>query len=411
VTAALARVLGMALLRRARGGTIEIVEGSHREAVGGGGDLQATVEIHDADAFWPALLHGGLGLGTAYLQGAWDSEDLVALVRMAALSMTPLDRWRARLGPAVQPVSRAARRARPNTRTRNHEQIATHYDLSDELFALMLDDTLTYSCAVFERPQATLREAQEAKLERVCRKLALGPDDHVVEIGTGWGSFAVHAARRHGCRVTTATVSEAQHARAAERVRAAGLADRINVVHSDYRDLRGRFDKLVSIEMIEAVGAERLPAFFERCGALLHERGAMLLQAITTSHRIHRSERNASETFIGRYIFPGGSLPSLQAMVRALDAHTDLRVVGLEDLSAHYGETLRRWRVNVEAAADRVRALGFDERFRRMWRFYLAFCEGGFRERRIHDVQVLLAKPGWRGEAIAPLGALPVPEP
>jgi cyclopropane-fatty-acyl-phospholipid synthase len=260
---------------------------------------------------------------------------------------------------------------------------------------------MTYSCAYFESPDVTLREAQEAKLDRICRKLELGPDDHVVEIGTGWGSFAMHAAGRYGCRVTTTTISREQHALALERVREAGLQDQVSVVLEDYRDLRGRFDKLVSIEMIEAVGWQYFDLFFRRCAELLRPSGLMVLQAITVEDRAYELEK-ASRSFIKQLIFPAGCLPSVEVIRRCVSRVTDMRMLDLEDITEHYPETLRRWRENFVTSADRVAELGYDLRFRRLWELYFAWCEGGFRERRIGDVQALFAKPSYRGSDSLP---------
>jgi cyclopropane-fatty-acyl-phospholipid synthase len=252
---------------------------------------------------------------------------------------------------------------------------------------------MSYSAGYFESPGATLYQASITKLDRVCLKLGLRPSDHVLEIGSGWGGFALHAAQRYGCSVTTTTISREQHAYALRRVREAGLADRVTVLLEDYRDLRGSYDRLVSIEMIEAVGWQYLPTFFRSCSGLLADDGAMLLQAILIEDRAYEAQK-ASRSFINTFIFPGGCLPSLKVISRTLAHATDLREVHLEDITAHYATTLARWRARFLAAPGRVAELGYDERFRRLWELYLSYCEGGFRERRIRDVQLLLAKPG-----------------
>jgi cyclopropane-fatty-acyl-phospholipid synthase len=287
---------------------------------------------------------------------------------------------------------RLARRLVRNTPARSRRQIAAHYDLGNDLFELMLDETMLYSCALFSAPQMTLADAQQAKLDRVCQKLGLSSDHHVLEIGTGWGAFAIHAASRYGCRVTTTTISAEQHRYVQARVRAAGLADRVEVLLKDYRELEGSYDRLVSIEMIEAVGWQYFGRFFARCSDLLRPDGAMLLQAITIDDRAYDVQKG-SRTFINTYIFPGGCLPSQAVIARSLARLTDLRMVHLEDITPHYVETLRRWRANFLARADTVAKLGYDERFRRLWELYLCYCEAGFSERRIGDVQLLLAKP------------------
>jgi cyclopropane-fatty-acyl-phospholipid synthase len=298
----------------------------------------------------------------------------------------------------LAPFQRVAGWFDRNTRSRSRRRIEAHYDLGDELFELFLDPAMMYSCAIFEHPGASLEEASLAKLERVCTKLGLVPGDHVLEIGTGWGGFAVHAASRHGCRVTTTTISPRQHAYALARVRAAGLEDRVTVLLEDYRDLRGSYDKLVSIEMIEAVGWQFLPSFFRRCSELLRPGGAMLLQAIVIEDSAYEVEK-ATRSFINTFIFPGGCLPSLEVIERCVARFTNLRELQVEDITAHYVTTLARWRERFLAAVERLSELGYDERFRRLWELYLSYCEGGFSERRIRDVQLLLAKPGFSAQA------------
>jgi cyclopropane-fatty-acyl-phospholipid synthase len=379
------------LLGRLREGRLEVVERGRRYAFGpAAAPLVATVRVHDP-SFWRALLGGSRSLADAYAAGAWDTDDLVTLVRIAAREMPRLDRWRRPLAPLRNLLSRVPR----NTRAGARRHIAAHYDLGNDLFRLFLDESMTYSCAVFERPEASLREAQEDKLERVCRKLELGPDDHVLEIGSGWGSFALHAAGRFGCRVTTTTISSEQHEVASQRVHDAGLDDRVTVLLEDYRDVRGRYDKLVSIEMIEAVGWQYFDLFFRRCDELLDPRGLMLLQAIVIDDRAYEVEKT-SRSFMRELIFPAGCLPSVEVISRCVSRATRLRLLDLEDITGHYPETLRRWRENFLRFAGRAGELGYDLRFRRLWELYLAYSEGGFRERRIGDVQALFAGPAYR---------------
>ena len=389
------RAVGRAVLRRGiRTGSLRVLEDGAALRFGSG-ELQASVEIHSARA-WSKLLRGGTrGLADAYELGWWDSPDLVAAIRLAARNVGGLDRVRARIAPALAPARALGGALRPSTRARRRRDIAAHYDLGDELFEVMLDPTLSYSCAVFEREGMTLEQAQVAKLERVCARLDLGPGDHVVEIGTGWGGFALHAARTRGCRVTT-TISRRQYEHARARVLEAGLQALVDVRMEDYRDLRGRYDKLVSIEMIEAVGWRHFGAFFAHCSRLLAPHGAMLLQAITIEDRLYEAEK-AARSFINTRIFPGGCLPSLGVIERCVARATDMRTAALEDITAHYVPTLRRWRENLLAGASRLERLGYDERFRRLWSLYLAYCEAGFAERRIGDVQLLLVKPAWDG--------------
>ena len=391
------RAAARALLGQIRYGSLTVVDRSDsrraRRWTFGSGAPAAQIELRDP-GFWKALMRGSRGLAESYAEGLWDTPDLVAVIRLAARNAIVIDRVRQYTAPLWTPQQRLRALLRRNNRTRNRRDIAAHYDLGNELFQRMLDPTMSYSCALFEREGMTLQQASEAKLDRVCDQLELTPADHVIEIGTGWGGFAVHAAATRGCRVTTTTISAEQHAYAVARVAQAGLQDRVTVLRSDYRDLRGGYDKLVSIEMIEAVGWQHIGTFFQRCSRLLHPHGAMLLQAITIDDRAYEVEK-ASRSFIKDYIFPGGCLPSMEVISRNVARRTDLQLVGLHDLTSSYVTTLRRWRENFIAHRDELDALGYDEHFRRLWTLYLAYCEAGFAERRICDVQLLLAKPRW----------------
>jgi cyclopropane-fatty-acyl-phospholipid synthase len=399
-----ARRAVLALLARIHSGRLTVCEGGRRH-VFGSGTPQATVVVRSPRA-WTAALRGSRGLAEAYAAGEWDSPDLTAVIRVAARNLGGLDRLRRRLAPLLAPWQRARGLVERNTPARSRRDIAAHYDLGNDLFELMLDPTMMYSAALFARRDMTLEEASRAKLDRICDKLDLGPGDDVVEIGTGWGGFAIHAAATRGCHVTTTTLSREQRALALERVRDAGLSDRVSILLQDYRELTGAYDKLVSIEMIEAVGWKDFGTFFGRCASLLRPEGAMALQAITIDDRLYEAEK-ATRSFMKTLIFPHGCLPSVEVLARSVSRHGDLRVVDLEDITAHYPETLRHWRANVKAAGDRLAQLGYDERFQRLWRLYLCFCEAGFAERRIGDVQLVLAKPRWQGrlatrDAVAP---------
>ena len=386
----------MALVAQIRVGSLTIVEGDASRTFGSGPPA-ATIHVHDP-SFWRMLMRGSRGLAESYAQRMWESPDLVAVIRLAARNAVLIDRVRGITAPLWKPRQRVRETLRRRTRQRSRRDIAAHYDLGNALFERMLDETMMYSCALFERPGMTLEEASVAKLERVCERLQLGPWDRVLEIGTGWGGFAVYAAATRGCHVVTTTISREQHDYAVERVRRAGLQDRVKVVMRDYRDLRGSFDKLVSIEMIEAVGWQHIGRFFARCSELLSPHGAMLLQAITIDDRAYEVEK-ASRSFIREYIFPGGCLPSMEVIMRNVARHTDLQAVGLEDITSSYVETLRRWRHNFTGHGRELAELGYDERFRRIWTLYLAYCEAGFAERRICDVQLVLAKPQWAVQA------------
>jgi cyclopropane-fatty-acyl-phospholipid synthase len=393
MSAWLCRWLVSLLLARIKAGGLIVLEGEARRVYGPGAPA-ATVRI-DSPRTWRKLLGGSRGMAEAFAQGLWDSPDLFALIRLAARNADGLDRLRSLLAPLRWPLQRAGALVRRSTKRRRRRDIAAHYDLGNELFSRMLDPTMSYSCAIFEHDAMTLEQAQRAKLERVCEQLDLGPADRVLEIGTGWGAFAVYAAATRGCHVTTTTISREQHDYAVEQVHRAGLNDRVTVLMDDYRDLRGRYDKLVSIEMIEAVGWRHLGTFFAKCSELLAPDGAMLLQAITIDDRAYEVEK-ASRSFINTYIFPGGCLPSLEVITRSLARRTDMQALALADLTPHYVETLRRWRNAFTAHADALAPLGYDKRFRRLWMLYLAYCEAGFAERRICDVQLLLTKPRSR---------------
>ena len=386
------RVVG-ALLARIRVGSLVVVEGRRRSFYGAGAPT-ATVNIR-SPRVWPMLLHGSRGLAESYAQGLWDSPDLVALIRLAARNAVGLDRLRAGLAPVLAPLRSARAVLARNTRRRSRRDIAAHYDLGNELFSRMLDPTMSYSCAIFDAPAMGLSDAQRTKLERICEKLELGPQDRLLEIGTGWGGFAIHAATTHGCHVTTTTISAEQRQYALAEAERAGVGDRVEILLEDYRDLRGSYDKLVSIEMIEAVGWQHFGTFFAKCSSLLEPDGAMLLQAITIDDRAYEVEK-ASRSFMNTHIFPGGCLPSLEVIQRNVARRTDMQTIHLEDLTPHYVTTLRHWRERFLASTPELERIGYDERFSRLWTLYLAYCEAGFAERRICDVQMLLAKPLYR---------------
>jgi cyclopropane-fatty-acyl-phospholipid synthase len=390
----LARAIAERFLRRISTGQLVVVEDGRRRTYGSGPPV-ATVHVR-SPRVWRKLMRGSRGFAESYFEEMWDSPDVTAVVRLAARNVVGLDRFRQRLAPFRAPFQRVtAVLLRTQTRRRARRSISAHYDLGNDLFELMLDPTMMYSCALFERPGMTLEEASTAKLERVCERLGLGSDDHVVEIGTGWGGFAVHAAGTRGCRVTTTTISREQHDWAVERVREAGLEHLVTVLLEDYRDLDGTYDKLVSLEMIEAVGWRHFGTFFAKCSSLLAPDGLMLLQAITIDDRAYEVEK-AGSSFMNTYVFPDGCLPSLEVISRCVSRRTDMQAVALEDLTPHYAETLRRWRERFVSNLDRAEALGYDRRFQRLWTLYLSWCEAGFAERRIGDVMLVLAKPRHR---------------
>jgi cyclopropane-fatty-acyl-phospholipid synthase len=394
---ALARRLVFARLAGVREGLLRVREADEVFTFGAertGPD--AAVTVLDP-AFYSEIAFGGsVGAGESYMLGHWQADDLTALLRLMLRNRKALDSMEGGLAALAAPVRRAAHWLHRNTRAGSRRNISAHYDLGNDLFELFLDETMMYSCALFERPDMSLAQASTAKLDAICRKLALGPQDHVLEIGTGWGGFALHAARRAGCRVTTTTISPAQYELARERVRAAGLDGRITVLLEDYRDLGGTYDKLVSIEMIEAIGHEYFGEFFRRCAARLVPGGPMLLQSITIAEDHYARARDEVD-FIKRYVFPGCCIPSAGALEQAMSAASDLRVLSVEDIGPHYATTLARWRENFLARLDDVRALGYSEAFVRMWVFYLCYCEAGFAERALGDVQMLLARDAGGG--------------
>ena len=357
--------------------------------------LSVNLRVRDPRFYSEIAFGGSIGAGEAYMQGYWSVDDLTALMRILLQNRGVLDGMEGGVARLTAPLQKALHWAARNTHTGSRRNIAAHYDLGNEFFRLFLDPTLMYSSAVFERADMSLEEASLAKLDRICCKLDLRPGDHVLEIGTGWGGFALHAAQHYGCRVTTTTISRQQHRLARERIDAADVGGRITLLLEDYRDLSGNYDKLVSIEMIEAVGHHYYDAYFRKCGELLKPEGMMLLQAITIADQRYDAARKSVD-FIQRHIFPGSCIPSVTALSDAIARVTDMKLFHLEDIGPHYATTLRHWRENLFANIDQVRALGYPEEFIRMWEFYFCYCEGGFFERAIGDVQMLLVKPAAR---------------
>ena len=398
----LARRMVLSRLARLQFGRIAISENGEKVEFGQlTPEFPATAQLRVmSPKFYSDIAFGGsIGAGEAYIHGHWACNDLSELLRILIRNREVLEKIDSGLALLSAPLQKAFHALNRNTRKGSRKNIAAHYDLGNDFYELWLDPSMMYSCAYFDTPDTPLDIASAAKLDRICRKLNLGPDDSVIEIGTGWGGFAIHAAKHYGCHVTTTTISQQQHDFAKQAIRDAGLEDRITLLFRDYRDLEGRFDKLVSIEMIEAVGHEYHDSYFRKCCDLLKPDGQMLLQAITIADQRY-DEYKTGVDFIKRYIFPGGCLTSVTDMTRTLTRHTDMRVIHLEDIGPHYATTLRHWHERFLDKIDDVRKLGYSDAFIRMWQFYLAYCESAFIERAIGDVQMLIMRPDARCETI-----------
>lgn len=393
--------LSGALLRRGvlrqlahlKNGQLLVVEEGERHVFGTtGSPLQGEIHILDAAAWGLVASNGSIGAGEAFIHGYWSSPDLTAVVRVFVSNLEVLDALEGGLARLGRPLVRALHWLNRNTRKGSQKNIAAHYDLGNDLFEQFLDPTMMYSAAQFRSADDSLEQAQLNKLERICQKLDLKASDHLLEIGTGWGSMALYAAQHYGCQVTTTTLSKEQFDFTAQRIEALGLQAQVTLLLQDYRDLTGQYDKLVSIEMIEAVGHRFLPTYFKQCAHLLKSNGLMLLQAITIREQRYEQARNGVD-FIQRYIFPGGALPCVQKMLEIVSRDTDMNLLHMEDFGLHYARTLRLWHENFRRAHGRLSELGYDEYFLRLWEFYLCYCEGGFLERTIGTAQLLLAKP------------------
>ncbi len=361
--------------------------------------LCVTIDVLDYRFYSDIAFSGSVGAGEAYMQDYWKCNDLTVLVRLLLLNRHVLDSMDNSLSRLKTPLNKLLHWLNKNTRRGSRRNIEAHYDLGNELFEQFLDPSMMYSSAYFQTPVMSLEQAAIAKLDRICLKLELKPEDHVLEIGTGWGGFAIHAAQHYGCKVTTTTISRQQYDLASQRVKQAGLDDRITVLLDDYRDLDGQYDKLVSIEMIEAIGHQYLATYFSQCNRLLKPDGMMLLQAITINDQQYQSALREVD-FIKRYIFPGGFLPSISAMTHNIAGVTDMKLFHLEDIGPHYATTLRHWRQRFFQNIEQIKNLGYSDTFNRMWDFYFSYCEGAFIERAIGTVQMLLVKPACRSAPI-----------
>lgn len=354
--------------------------------------LHVTMKIHDANVYRRLLFGGSIALADSYIEGEWDTEDLTGLIRLAARNLAVFNGLENRFAGLSKALEKAKHRLRGNDKAGSKSNILAHYDLGNAMYERFLDPTMMYSSAVYVTPDTSLAQAQQHKLALICQRLQLRENDHVIEIGTGWGGFAIYAATHYGCQVTTTTISDAQYTEAQRRIEKAGLSSKIRLLKQDYRELTGHYDKLVSIEMIEAVGYEYLPTFFAKCNSLLKPTGLMVLQAITFNDQNYEDYLKSVD-FIQTHIFPGGCLLSNQELTKQFTEQTDMVIKQLHDYGFDYAHTLRDWRADFLAQRDAIRALGYDEAFIRLWAFYFGYCEGGFLERTIGVVQVTAVKP------------------
>lgn len=394
----LARSFMWKVLGKLQVGSLTLREGDEAKVFGSTSDgsaPHAEVHVHDTDLYRRILTGGSIAAGETFIEGMWSSPDLTEVTRAFSANMAMLEamsdkqNWLARL------ALKLSHWARRNTSTRSRENISAHYDLGNDFFSLFLDPSMMYSSAVFPSASADLASASQHKLKLICEDLELKAEDHLVEIGTGWGGMAIFAAEHYGCRVTTTTISRQQYDYTLEAVAQKGLEDQVTVLFDDYRDLQGQYDKLVSIEMIEAVGHQFYDTYFQKISHLLKPHGKAVIQAITITEQRYEQARDSVD-FIKRYIFPGGCLPSLTVVSDALSRVTDMQMSNLRDIGRDYANTLKVWHASFLNKLDEVRAMGFDDRFIRMWRYYLSYCEGGFRERIIGTHQITLTKPGYR---------------
>ena len=402
----LARRLVLGRLQELRHGELRIVDGSdvfNFGSASGSDAPRVSIEVLNPQFYVEVAFGGTVGVGGAYIDSYWRCERLTDLIRLFVLNRDAMNGLDRRWATLRAPLIRAVHWMNRNTHSGSRRNIAAHYDLGNDLYRLMLDETMAYSCGIYTSDTATLADASRAKFDAACRKLDLKPDDHLLEIGTGWGGLAVHAAQHYGCRVTTTTISREQYAYARDQVEKLGLRGRVTLLLEDYRNLSGQYDKLVSIEMIEAVGARFLDTYVAKCSSLLKHSGAMLLQAITIQDQFYRQALRSVD-YIQHYVFPGSFIPSVSAITDSVRRVTDLKLYHLEDIGPHYARTLAEWRRNFFQHIAEVRRLGYSDRFVRLWEFYLCYCEGGFAERAIGDVQMLLTKPGSRRAPLPSLG-------
>ena len=377
-------------------GHISINDGDETFSFGdSSSDEKVSVDIHSQEFYVMTGSGGALGIAEAYVAGYWSSDDVVKLFQIILRNRDILLSLEKGFAKLVKPINKMIHRGRQNTLKGSKENTLAHYDLSNDFYKLWLDPSMTYSCAFFNNDSVTLEEASIEKLDRICRKLDLSEDDSVLEIGTGWGSFSIHAAKNYGCKVTTTTISDAQFDYTRSRIKDEGLESKITLINKDYRDLDGKYDKIVSIEMIEAVGYEYIPDYFSKLSSLLKNNGLVALQGITYNDQNFEVYKNSVD-FIKKYIFPGSCLISVAQIIDVIKKDTDLAMVDMEDITKHYAVTLNRWRKNFMDVIPKVKEMGYSQAFINMWEFYFLYCEAGFSERNIGDVQMIFAKSGSR---------------
>ena len=392
----LARALVFKQLKKIGIGYISIEEGTKKFSFGKKGNLSAHITVHDP-RFYGALAFGGsIGVSEAFMQKFWSVNDLTKLIRIMAINQNAMDQLESLFNVFLKPILKCLHYLNQNSVKRSRINISKHYDLGNDFFSLFLDSTMMYSSAVFKNPQDSLYKGSIHKLEMVCQGLELNAEDHVIEIGSGWGGFAIYAAQNYGCKVTTTTISKQQYLYVKQKIKDLKLTHKITVLLSDYRHLKGQFSKLVSIEMLEAVGYQYYDTYFEVCAHLLKPDGIAFIQTITIADQRYEKAKGSVD-FIQRYIFPGSCIPSITAIQNSITQSSDLKIYQIQDIGDHYARTLALWREAFFKKLSEVKALGFDDVFIRMWHFYLAYCEGGFKEKAISDIHLKLVKPGYRG--------------
>ena len=394
-----ARKLVLAKLKKLQRGKLTLIENGISYYFGNAGSISATITVLDAHFYGEIAFGGSIGAGEAYMLNYWQADNLTNVIRLFAVNQSIMDTLEGGFEWLSKPILKILHYLNRNTTDGSRKNIAAHYDLGNDFFKLWLDPSMMYSAAIFEPADCDLEAASLKKLQVICDKLDLKPTDHIIEIGTGWGGFAIYAAKHYGCKVTTTTISKQQYDEAVLRVNAENLTNKITLLLNDYRDLNGTYDKLVSIEMIEAVGHQFYDIYFKKCASLLKPEGLALIQAITIVDQRFEAAKNSVD-FIQRYIFPGSNIPSVTALLSSMTKSSDFRLFDCEDIGPHYATTLRKWNENFFANIEAVRKLGYSEEFIKMWQFYLCYCEGGFAERALGDVHLLLAKPQNRRHAL-----------